>query len=100
MAPQLTNRSTGQHYWPPQGNTQTAEESAAMHVDAKRVVECCLLMDPKVSYIRARQLLKQRFGDNFRVSNAWVSKVTGGPPVKGSNALQELADELSCCKET
>ena len=68
--------------------------------EAKRVVECCLSMSPNIGYQRARQLLKQRFGDSFRISNAWVSKVTGGPPVVGSGALQELADELLTCKET
>ena len=68
--------------------------------EARRVVECCLVMDPRVGYVKARQLLKQRFGDSFRISNAWVSKVTGGPPVRGSAALQEMADELLICKET
>lgn len=33
--------------------------------EARMVVECCLLMDPKVGYLRARQLLKQRFGYMF-----------------------------------
>ena len=68
--------------------------------EARRVVECCLSMSPNIAYQRARQLLKQRFGDSFRISNAWVSKVTGGPSVGGSGALQEFADELSTCKET
>ena len=59
-------------------------------------------MSPSAGYARARALLKERFGDDYRISEMWVKKVTEGPIVRHGEGrcLQELADDLRSCKET
>ena len=69
---------------------------------AAKVIRPCALMVPAEGYVRARQLLAERFGSEFLVSEACINKVVTGPPVRPNNgeALQEFTDELRCCVET
>ena len=59
-------------------------------------------MPPEAGYTRARELLKERFGDSFQILQTWVRKITLGPQVKANDKvqLQQLADDLVCCRET
>ena len=70
--------------------------------DVEKVLEPCAIMDPRQGYMTARQLLKERFGDDHVIARSWVDKVVNGPPVKPNNpkSLQVLADEVRCCMET
>ena len=63
--------------------------------EALKVIKCCAVMSP-------RALLKERFGDDYRISEMWVKKVTKGPIMRHGEGrcLQELADDLRSCKET
>ncbi len=56
--------------------------------DAKRVVETCLLIDnPVTGYQRARSLLADRYGNPYKISQAWISKIMEFKPVKaGENS--------------
>ena len=38
-------------------------------------------METSRSYRRARQLLRDRFGNDFVVAETWVNKVAGGPVI-------------------
>ena len=69
---------------------------------ARKVIECCTVMDPVVGYTRARQLLAERFDDSFTIAEAWIRKVTEGRLLKPSDRepLQEFADDLRSCSET
>ncbi|XP_064653297.1 uncharacterized protein LOC135503579 [Lineus longissimus] len=69
---------------------------------AAAVIQPCAIMDPRKGYIRALELLKERFGNEYQISEACVKHVTEGPVIKGtdSTALQDLADEVSSCSET
>jgi hypothetical protein len=69
---------------------------------ARKVVECCAVMDPSVGYARAKGLLKDRFGDNFMIAEAWINKITENKMIKAADRLQlqEFADDLMCCRET
>ena len=69
---------------------------------ALKVIKCCAVMCPSVGYVKARALLKERFGDDYKISELWVKKVTEGPVVRHGEGrcLQELADDLRSCKET
>ena len=70
--------------------------------EALKVIKCCAVMNPSAGYAKARALLKERFGDDYKISEMWVKKVTAGPfirPAEGRR-LQELADDLRSCKET
>ena len=69
---------------------------------AKRVIQCCAVMSPSDGYRRARQLLQERFGNSFLITETWINKVTNGPEIKPTDCemLQEHADELRSCSET
>ena len=47
-------------------------------------------------------LLKERFGDDYKISEMWVSKVTETPVIRYGEGrrLQEMADDLRSSKET
>ena len=70
--------------------------------EALKVIKCCTVTSPSAGYARARALLKERFGDDYRISEMWVKKVTEGPIIRHGEGrcLQELADDLRSCKET
>ena len=65
--------------------------------EAGRAIKCCNLMDPVQGYSRARQLLKQRFGDKHTITELWMKRLNeGGARVN----LQEYSDELLDCYES
>ncbi len=66
---------------------------------AHKVIECCAIMQPDVGHAKARDLLRMRFGSDYRISEAWVQKIASGPPVK-LQSVQDLADDVRSCKET
>ena len=69
---------------------------------ARHVISGCTTMDPDVGYLRAKTLLKQRFGDEYTISEAWINKVTSGLRLKPTDGelLQNLADDLCNCFDT
>jgi len=69
---------------------------------AKQVIQCCVVMDPKEGFERAKGLLKERFGNNYVISEAWVNKVAKGKMISphDKEALREFADDLVNCEIT
>ena len=69
---------------------------------ALKVISCCAVMEPNEGYIKARELLQTRFGNDYSITEAWIGKMTQGGYIKPNDpkALQEFADDLRCCKET
>ncbi|XP_065068710.1 uncharacterized protein LOC135694009 [Rhopilema esculentum] len=69
---------------------------------AKRVIESCILLEPEEGYWKAKNMLADRFGNVFKVSNAWIEQESGRPLIRPSDrgALQELADDLESCEIT
>ena len=69
---------------------------------ARRAIESCILLNPQDGYVNARKILAERFGDAYRVSKSWLTKVSNGPPIKPGDkeGLQELADDLLNCEIT
>ena len=69
---------------------------------ARAVIRCCDLMNPDMGYRRARELLQERFGNSFIITETWIDQVTNGPPIKPNERqkLQDFADELRSCMET
>jgi len=69
---------------------------------ARQVLQSCYVMEPAEGYQRARQLLKERFGNDYVITEAWIKKIncfgTIGP--KDVSKLRDFADELKCCSET
>ena len=62
------------------------------------MIEGCAAMRSG-GYARAKELLHERFGNEYLISSAWVNKVVSGSRLR-SEALQDFADELRCFKET
>ena len=67
---------------------------------AKKLLQCCTVKEPTEGYALALRLLKERYGDEHTISQAWIDKVTTRPNVADNQSLQDLADDLRCCRET
>ena len=59
--------------------------------EAARVIQGCTLMLPERGYVRARQLLKDRFGDEFVIAELWGQRLMN---TSNRMSLREFADEL------
>ena len=67
---------------------------------AKTTVEYTNAMDPEGGYKEALKVLEDRFGNRFRIGQAWVQKIMERSPVKGYTDLREFADLLRNCQQT
>ena len=47
--------------------------------DAKKTIECCVVMDPSNGYMAARKFLKERFGHPYTITAKFVGEITAGP---------------------
>ncbi|XP_038066468.1 uncharacterized protein LOC119736528 [Patiria miniata] len=70
--------------------------------EALAVIRCCAVMQPDEGYTKARALLRERFGNDYRISETWVSKLTEGPRILPGDCrgIQKLADDLRSCTLT
>ena len=59
--------------------------------EAARVIQGCTLMPPERGYVRARQLLKDRYGDEFVIAELWGQRLLS---TSNKMTLREFADEL------
>ena len=59
--------------------------------EAARVIQGCTLMSPERGYVRARQLLKDRYGDEFMIAELWGQRLLS---TSNRMPLREFADEL------
>lgn len=59
-------------------------------------------MDPEEGYREARILLKQRYGQPYRIATSYVNRLTNGPPIKpeDSSALRRFSVLLTSCQNT
>ena len=47
--------------------------------EVQELTHSCLAMDQEEGYPEARKLLKQRYGQSYKITTAYVDKVTKGP---------------------
>ena len=68
----------------------------------QELMRSCLTMKESDGYIKARQFLKERYGQSYRIATALVQKIAEGPSIKAedSAALQQLATNLISCTNT
>ena len=66
---------------------------------ARKMLYCTELMAPETGYKRALEILEERYGDKFEISQKWVEKILNRTIVKGPVELRDFADELLCCEE-
>ena len=45
------------------------------------IIQCCSVMKPNEGYKRDKELLKERFGNDYTISETWVNKVTEGSSI-------------------
>ena len=69
---------------------------------AREAIKSCGMLNGMQGYEKAKELLRQRFGEKHIVSKAWIDKLFNGPPIRlnDSQALNDLADYLESCKIT
>ena len=60
----------------------------------------CLAMNPNEGYREARRLMKEKYGQNYKIAAAYVDRLTNGPPIRSEdgNALQKFSVQLTSCK--
>ena len=70
--------------------------------DIEDLMRSCLVMDPDEGYHEAKQLLKKRFGQNYRIATAHVDRIIKGPAIKREDgpALQRFSVLLTSCMNT
>ena len=44
-------------------------------------------MKPEDGYQEARTLLKDRYGQSYRIATAYVERLTNGPPIKAEDSV-------------
>ena len=66
---------------------------------AKKLVESCSHYDQRAAYAKAVDLLLKEYGNEFKVSNAYIQKLENWPPIKNEDprALEDLSIFLMDC---
>ena len=68
---------------------------------ALTLIKPCAVMNPVEGYSKARTLLAERFGNEYVIAEAWVTRIIDGSPIKNNGpSLQDFLDEIRCCTET
>jgi len=67
--------------------------------EAKDLIKGCLHKNPDLGYREAKDLLKAKYGDPYRVSNGYITKVNDWPILKpgDDSALECLSNFLTQC---
>ncbi|KAK3728341.1 hypothetical protein QZH41_002184 [Actinostola sp. cb2023] len=68
----------------------------------QELMRSCLSMREEEGYLEAKRLLKERFGQGYRIAAALVEKLTDGPTIKSEDAtaLQKFSTQLTSCSNT
>ena len=68
----------------------------------QELMQSCLSMQLDEGYREACRLLMERYGQNYKIAFAYVTRVTNGPPIKhkDSQALQKFSILLISCRNT
>ncbi len=68
----------------------------------QELMKSCLSMRSEDGYYEARRLLKERYGQNYRIATAYIKKLIDGPAIKADEGtmLQEFSVQLSSCVNT
>ena len=70
--------------------------------DVKELMNSCLAMRPEAGYREARRLLKEKYGQDYKIAAAYVDRLIKGPLIKPEDgvALQRFSVLLASCKNT
>jgi hypothetical protein len=70
--------------------------------DVQELMRSCLTMKSEDGYRKARSLLKQRYGQNYRIATAYIDRIVNSPPIKDEDgtALHKFSIMITSCKNT
>nr|XP_039256358.1 uncharacterized protein LOC120333073 [Styela clava] len=71
-----------------------------MYRKSQKAIESCIIVKPPLQgYLDARSILKQQFGRDYKVVNAFMDSLKNGPSIKpqDSEALYDLATQMRNC---
>ena len=70
--------------------------------DVRELMKGCLSMNAWDGYSEARRLLKQKYGQDYKIATAYMDRITNGPPIKSEegDTLQKFSILLTSCKNT
>jgi hypothetical protein len=70
--------------------------------DVRELMKGCLSMNARDGYSEARRLLKQKYGQDYKIATAYMDRITNGPPIKSEegDTLQKFSILLTSCKNT
>ena len=89
--------------------SKTASPSARLYYliqhttgSVQELMKSCLSMNEDEGYTEARRLLKDRYGQNYRIAASHVQRLIEGPPIKNEDgaALQQFSVQLTSCTNT
>ena len=89
--------------------SKTASASARLYYliqhtsgSVQELMRSCLSMHEDKGYAEARKLLRERYGQNYRIAAAHVQQLIEGPPIKNEDgtALQQFSVQLTSCTNT
>lgn len=65
----------------------------------QELVRSCLHMEPKKGYQRAREMLEEKFGDKYKITESYISKLMDWPVIKSeqSEELESLSIYMISC---
>lgn len=68
----------------------------------KELMKSCLSMREEEGYLEAKRLLRNRYGQNYKIAAAHVQRLIGGPVIKAEDgqALQQFSIQLTSCVNT
>lgn len=68
----------------------------------RELIRSCLHMDPDKGYRKAKRLLKEHFGNEYKISVAYIDKALSWPTIKADDreGLNALALFLTICNNT
>ncbi|KAK3708190.1 hypothetical protein QZH41_017931, partial [Actinostola sp. cb2023] len=69
-------------------------------VDVHELMRSCLSMNHTEGYHEVRRLLKERYGQDYKIATAYVDRVTMGPPIRAEKAedLRKFSILITSCK--
>jgi len=68
--------------------------------EPKELIKGCLHLDRNSGYIEAKKLLKEKYGDPYKISNAYIKKINEWPHIRSGDelALDRLSIFLGQCR--
>ena len=69
---------------------------------AQELMKSCLTMREQEGYVEAKRLLKERYGQGYKIAAAHVKRLAAGPQIKAEDgtALEQFSIQLTSCVNT